>query len=336
MDTANELQTTDLRIEKKRFSRIGFSYFIIAAVSIILQIVIALLLNHFMPDYAQSNLIVYAANLLPMYLIAIPIGFLLLRRLSIQKPEKHKLGVGTFFIFLIICISIMYLGNIVGTILTSVIGAISGRTIANNVIDLVMGSNIYLNLIFVAILAPIIEELLFRKLLIDRVYKYGEGVAIVTSGLMFGLFHGNFSQFFFAFGLGMIFAYIYCKTGRIRYSIGLHMFINTNGSVVAPLLLKNVNMAVLKSLETASATAESNSVLYQALPGLIAFLAYGLIIFCVFVAGIILLIVFRKRITFANGTVILPKGKRASTMWLNVGMILFSAVCLSMFVFSLL
>jgi len=179
--------------------------------------------------------------------------------------------------------------------------------------------------------------LLFRKLLIDRIYKYGEGIAVVTSGLMFGLFHGNFSQFFYAFGIGMIFAYIYCKTGKLRYSIGLHMIINTIGSVAAPLLLKNANMDVLNKLgTTAFNNKENNAALHQALPGLIALLIYVLVVFLVFLAGIVLLIIFRKRIAFAKGTVTLPKGKRASTMWLNVGMILFTAVCLTMFVTSLL
>ncbi len=337
MDNVNKLQTLDLSVEKKRFSQIGFSYFLIAAISILLQLGISILLKRLVPDYTKSSLLVYAANLLPMYLIAIPIGYFLLRRLSTQRPEKHKLGVGTFFIYLIICISVMYLGNIVGSVLTAVIGLISGKTIANNVLDLVMGSNIYLNLIFVAILAPMIEELLFRKILIDRVYKYGEGVAVVTSGLMFGLFHGNFSQFFYAFGIGMVFAYIYCKTGKLRYTIGLHMIINTIGSVVAPLLLKNLNMDILQSLGKGTlSNSQNNAALLQALPGIIVFMVYALVMFLTALAGIILFIVFRKRIAFAKGTASLPKGKRASTMWLNVGMILFTAACLTMFVFSII
>ena len=57
--------------------------------------------------------------------------------------------------------------------------------------------------------APVVEEFIFRKFLIDRVYRYGEWVAILTSGLMFGLFHENLAQFFFATLIGCFFAFFY-------------------------------------------------------------------------------------------------------------------------------
>ena len=45
---------------------------------------------------------------------------------------------------------------------------------------------------------------MFRKLLIDRIVPFGQRVAVVVSGLAFGLFHGNFYQFFYAFSLGAV------------------------------------------------------------------------------------------------------------------------------------
>ena len=51
---------------------------------------------------------------------------------------------------------------------------------------------------------------------------------------MFGLFHLNLFQFFYAFGLGLMFGYVYMRTSQLRYSIVMHMIINFNGSVLAP------------------------------------------------------------------------------------------------------
>ena len=51
-------------------------------------------------------------------------------------------------------------------------------------------------------------------------------VAIITTAILFGLFHANFSQFFYAVALGMIFAYVTLKTGTIKYSIILHIVVN--------------------------------------------------------------------------------------------------------------
>ena len=63
--------------------------------------------------------------------------------------------------------------------------------------------------------APIVEELTFRKALLDGLHGTHEGYAAVISGLLFGLMHGNHMQFFLAFFLGMLFAMVYQRTGRI-------------------------------------------------------------------------------------------------------------------------
>ena len=43
----------------------------------------------------------------------------------------------------------------------------------------------------------------------------------------------NVFQFFYAFGLGLMFGYVYTRTSRLRYSVAMHMLINLNGSVLA-------------------------------------------------------------------------------------------------------
>lgn len=80
--------------------------------------------------------------------------------------------------------------------------------------------------------APVLEELAFRKFLLDRIHPFGETVAALTSALLFGLFHGNAAQFPLAFGVGFISATVYMKTGRIAYSILLHMMINLTGTLL--------------------------------------------------------------------------------------------------------
>ena len=83
--------------------------------------------------------------------------------------------------------------------------------------------------------APIFEELLCRKFIIDRVRKYGEGMAILVSGLMFGIIHGTVSQTFMAAACGVFWAYIYVRTGKIKYTIILHMLENTLSTIIGVL-----------------------------------------------------------------------------------------------------
>ncbi len=96
-------------------------------------------------------------------------------------------------------------------------------------------------LLFSVVLAPVMEELIFRKVLIDRTIVYGDKAAVVLSGLLFGVFHGNFHQFFYAFGLGCIFAYVYIRTGKLKYTISLHMAVNMLGGFLSSLLLQQLN-----------------------------------------------------------------------------------------------
>lgn len=79
----------------------------------------------------------------------------------------------------------------------------------------------------VGIIAPIFEELAFRKLLFGVLRKEGNAFGIIMSGFLFGLWHGNFSQMFFACLIGMLFAYILAKTGNIFLTMAIHIINNS-------------------------------------------------------------------------------------------------------------
>lgn len=89
----------------------------------------------------------------------------------------------------------MYLSNLLGIFLNSSIGKMTGKGGVNPLIDLVSEMSAGTQIIVAVILAPVFEELLFRKFLLDRVVDYGEAVAVILSGVMFGLYHANLSQF---------------------------------------------------------------------------------------------------------------------------------------------
>lgn len=78
----------------------------------------------------------------------------------------------------------------------------------------------------VVIGAPIFEEVVFRGILLTHQLKHGCWHAAIVSGLLFGLFHQNHSQMFFAAALGVLFAFIDIKAGSIIPSIIAHMVVN--------------------------------------------------------------------------------------------------------------
>ena len=84
--------------------------------------------------------------------------------------------------------------------------------------------------IAIAIIPPIVEELLFRGMIMQSLRKYGNGFAVIASALMFGLYHGNFVQMVFAFIAGLVMGFVVIRTGSLWASILIH-FINNGISV---------------------------------------------------------------------------------------------------------
>jgi hypothetical protein len=130
-------------------------------------------------------------------------------------------------------------------------------------------------------------------LIIDRLRSYGESACVLVSALLFGLFHGNLNQFFYAFGLGAIFAFIYVKTQRLRYTIFLHMIINLFGGIIAPLLLRGLDLNALTQANCANAEVMMRY-MAEHLPQLLAFGLYIIVILSLSIAGFVLLIVRRR------------------------------------------
>ena len=86
------------------------------------------------------------------------------------------------------------------------------------------------------VLAPISEELFFRRELLRRTWERGSPLAAyLASALLFAAFHGNLQGFVVYTWLGLVFARCYARTGRIAAPIAVH-FAN-NAITLAMLLL---------------------------------------------------------------------------------------------------
>lgn len=83
------------------------------------------------------------------------------------------------------------------------------------------------NVFLIAVVAPIIEETLFRGLLFGGLKSYfGIWTAIVISAAIFSALHFELVGFVPRFALGVGLGYLYIKSGSIYPSIGLHSLNN--------------------------------------------------------------------------------------------------------------
>ena len=171
--------------------------------------------------------------LVSIHIIAFAVMLFLTAKQDKMPPEKHNLSLGRLLLCIPLMAALIGVGAVIGFIVNAMLTLPFGVPLDQNtgIIQMMTGSNPFWRILVAGITAPIVEEMVFRKLLIDRVVKYGEWVAILTSGIMFGMFHGNFSQFFFATLLGGFFAYIYVRTGKIWYTMFLHATVNLTNPV---------------------------------------------------------------------------------------------------------
>ena len=83
--------------------------------------------------------------------------------------------------------------------------------------------NIIYGILLYCIAAPILEELVFRILLYDTVYRFlGFLPAAVISSLLFGAFHMNMIQFIYASLMGMLICTLYHRDHRIFVPMLIH------------------------------------------------------------------------------------------------------------------
>ena len=317
------------RLNYRRVDRLSLRLILIT-VAVQLLGVIAIQLMTVM-GYTASLWTLMAVQLMPMYIISYPLILAMYRHVPSFAPRIRSLGFERFIKYLLACFPVMYVGNLIGNLVTSPFnGGGSARTLS----ELLTSTN-PIQIIMVVILAPVFEELVFRKAIIDRIGRYGELTAIFLSALIFALFHMNLIQFFYAFGLGLIFAYLYLNTGRIRYTIMLHMLINFFGSTVTSAVISTVPEETWTRIDQFQNGIIGFDELSPILPRLILPLLFFILIFVLCIAGLIVIIANRNDIRLKRTPDEVPLKVAIPAAYGNIYFIIVALLCIGMMIFSL-
>lgn len=226
---------------KKAYTVIGFSLLTLILGSnviggIVGNVLFKLISGHRHIDLMsiyQDTTFLTVLNIISIYVIACPLCALV-AKLSNDSVFKVKETISKnqylrlIFIMFPVTIALSYFSNYLASLL-------SGGEAENSIIESLVSGDSLLAVIMVSVLAPIFEELIFRKLIIDRTRKFGEAVAIIYSAFAFGIFHCNVYQIFYAFALGLILGYVYVRTGNVLLTIIMHMIVNSSSSILYPL-----------------------------------------------------------------------------------------------------
>lgn len=332
---------------RKYFSRFGMSYFAGTLVIYAVQLIVIGAVKALCPQWLDNMTIYLLLSMIPMYLIGQPVMAFLISRIPAQQIKQRSMTAGQLLTAFCISFAILYISNFVGLAITFMIGLLKGSAVQNALSGLILEADPVVVFVFTVLCAPVAEEWLFRKLLVDRAVKYGEGLSVLLSGLMFGLFHGNLNQFVYAFTLGLFFAFIYVKTGRIRYTIILHMMVNFLGSVASTLIMKlsNYDELMYEAMKLQqNPTGDVTGFLIAMtdnMGGMLLMSLYGCVVLAIVLTGIILFFVNLKKFRLTppkenQQEQLLSTGARLSAAVLNPGMLLFIIFWIIMIVRQLL
>lgn len=332
-EKTKEARSTFSRLFLALFSLNGIAY----AAVLLIQIIMILVIGDIQKtnDILTNPYIEWLVGVGPIYLLGVPLFYLITRNMKTAPLEKKKLNFSDFLIYLLICEGVMFVGNIIGTSLNGVIGAIIGESVKNTTSELIESSPIFLTVIFAVIIGPVIEEFIFRKIMISRLARYGEGVAIVVSSVAFGLFHGNFYQFFYAALLGAVLGYVALKTGNWIYTVIMHSIVNLLGSVaVIPVIKASDRLAEVGENAVSGEAFDAIGMIQDTM--LIS--SYAIIQYAIYICGLVLLYNYFRNKKFKLSPICeyrIPRDRVASSVILNVGAILYLVLSLGIFGLSI-
>lgn len=156
---------------------------------------------------------------------------------------------------------------------------------------------IFFQVLYGVIVAPIVEESLYRGLAIHLLKPYGKGMAVIVSSLIFGLMHGNVSQAASGFAFGLVMGSITVVSDSVVPTIAVHM----------------MNNAVATIPEIADAYGSE----------LIMNIYLAIAIACILV-GLLIIFANHKKIRLPKDeNCVLPTAKRYQYAMLNVPMIVY-------------
>lgn len=138
--------------------------------------------------------------------------------------REKPMTIGVAVSALILCMGAQLVNSLWVSLLEFVMNCFGGSVIP--MLEGISGDSDTLSMfLYISILGPVGEEILFRGYVLRSLQPYGKRFAILGSAVLFGLFHGNLLQIPFAFLMGLVMGYI-----TVEYSLGwsivLHIFNN--------------------------------------------------------------------------------------------------------------
>jgi len=119
----------------------------------------------------------------------------------------------------------------------------------------ISGGPFYIQVISIGIVAPVIEELVFRGVIMGRMRWTPAWVMVIVQAVLFGAVHMNWFQSLYAFLAGLLLGYIYYKYRSIIMAIIGHMAYNLASVLIGEYLSEDTAWAMVLALAAGAVAA---------------------------------------------------------------------------------
>ncbi|MCA0173733.1 CPBP family intramembrane glutamic endopeptidase [Bacillus sp. RAR_GA_16] len=162
------------------------------------------------------------------FLTALIIMLVLLRSTpDVPFERSTRVSGGQAVGWSILGVFMAYASQIVAAMIEmNVFGIDPGSENTEMLIEVAKASPIFI--IVTSIIGPILEEIVFRKVIFGSLYKrFNFWIAGILSSVIFAAIHFDFSHILIYTAMGLTFAFLYVKTKRLIVPIIAHMTMNT-------------------------------------------------------------------------------------------------------------
>ena len=210
------------KITTKNYPNVGQS-FGIAGIMILAMILLSpvnLILNKFIDK--EASMFIY-------YVLAVGIPFWIVNSIRKRSTDSKTFNLNIENKRIIPFVIISTIALLFG-IITPISSLIPVPEIVKKALLDMAGQSGFFSFLVLVIAAPILEELIFRGIILDGLLnKYSPLKSILISSLLFGLVHLNPWQFITGFIIGIFAGWIYYKTRSLSLAIIIHATANLSG-----------------------------------------------------------------------------------------------------------
>ena len=143
------------------------------------------------------------------------------KRIKQILPTK-KMGIKNYLMIIAMSLFIQPLLMFISTVMSQFLPNISSEMLSGMTTD----TNFILTLLFIAVVPSVFEELVFRGIIFSGYKEVPIFKAALINGVMFGMMHLNFHQFFHTVVLGFILCFFVYYTKSVISAILAHFVVN--------------------------------------------------------------------------------------------------------------